>query len=313
MLDLTPDTLAVFRRQHGMATPGQLGSAGMGRRARSIAVGLGVFEALYHGRVLHLASAPLTLEARCAALSLAYPTGGITGPTAGRLRAVRRMPPTTDLHYLVPHGSHIGPFDGVVLHQTTVLPASHLHRRTDGITIVTDARLAFDLASFLEPLDHRSALEHLRKKGTTLTQLRRIARELVHQARPGSPRFVATLLSLGGPPAESHPEVVIADGLRRRGVAVEAQVRPMLNVGPVRFRVDLAMPSVRWGVEIDIHPDHLLLDGTTKDKRRDRKCHLVDWQIERVTEIDLIDVEGLCDELATLYEARRWALARRSA
>ena len=58
-----------------------------------------------------------------------------------------------------------------------------------------------------------------------------------------------------------------------------------------------------------VHPDHLLLDGTTKDKRRDRKCHRIGWQIERVTEIDLLDVGGLVDELVELYEARCSAAA----
>ncbi|CAB5024207.1 unannotated protein [freshwater metagenome] len=69
------------------------------------------------------------------------------------------------------------------------------------------------------------------------------------------------------------------------------------------------MPTVRWGVEIDIHPDHLLLDGTTRDKRRDRQCHLIGWQIERVTELDLLDLEAICDELAQLYHVRCRAAA----
>jgi very-short-patch-repair endonuclease len=47
-----------------------------------------------------------------------------------------------------------------------------------------------------------------------------------------------------------------------------------------------------------------LLDGTTKDKRRDRQCHRIGWQIERVTEIDLLDLAGLVDELVALYQSR---------
>ena len=64
------------------------------------------------------------------------------------------------------------------------------------------------------------------------------------------------------------------------------------------------MPAARWGIEIDIHPDHLLLDGTAKDKRRDRQCHRIGWEIERVTEIDMLDLDGLVDELEALYTAR---------
>jgi hypothetical protein len=49
--------------------------------------------------------------------------------------------------------------------------------------------------------------------------------------------------------------------------------------------------DARWAIEIDVHPDHILLEGTTRDKRRDRQCHLIGWQIERVTEVDLIDLQ----------------------
>ena len=98
--------------------------------------------------------------------------------------------------------------------------------------------------------------------------------------------------------------MLVAAGLRRRNVPIVTQVQPLLLPGGARISLDLAVPSVRWGVEIDVHPDHWLLRGTTRDKRRDRRCHLVGWQVERVTEIDLFDVEAICDELAELYRAR---------
>ena len=309
---LTPEVLGLFARQHGMATHAQLSAAGMGRRSRMLAVSLGIFEVKYR-RVLHLVSTPLTLEGRCAALCLAYPAGALTGPTAATLSKLRRVPDDGMLHFAVPHGSHVGPFDDVVLHQTTKLPRHHVTRRRDGITVVTGARLAFDLAATLQPLDHQSVVAALRKKGTTRTELRRIAKELIHPARPGSARFADTLLGLESRSEESHGEVAVAAGLRERGVPVEVQVRPHVTVGRVSIRMDLAVPAVRWGVEVDLHPDHLLLDGTTRDKRRDRACHRVDWQVERVTEIDLIDIDGLCDELAALYTARCEALRRRAA
>ena len=53
-----------------------------------------------------------------------------------------------------------------------------------------------------------------------------------------------------------------------------------------------------------MHPDHVQLFGTAKDKQRDRWCHRIDWQVERVTEIDLYDVDGICDELAENYRER---------
>ena len=125
-------------------------------------------------------------------------------------------------------------------------------------------------------------------------------------ARPGSGRFRRTLLAIGGAaPNESHPEVVLADALRRRDVPVEAPGpgHPARAVGPV-IRVDLAVPAVRWGVELDIHPEHRSFDGHAADAERRRELHRMAWQIETVTEHDMADPERLADELAGLYRLR---------
>jgi hypothetical protein len=301
----TEEAMTLFAAHHGMATGSMLAVAGLSRRARQFAVADGLLDVLYE-RVFHLGSAPMTLEARCAALCLAYPHGYITGPTGGRLMNLRRMPREDLVHFAVTHGAHIGPFEGVQLRQSTKIEMAHVVKRADGIRVASPSRLAFDLARDLRPLDHRSVVEQLLKERKTSVQaLTRIGRLLVHPARPGSALFVATMLSrVDRGVAESHPEVVVADGLRRRGVPVELQVRHLALPNGKRIRLDMAVPSVRWAVEVDVHPDHLLVDGTTKDKQRDRWCHRIDWQVERVTELDLIDVEVLCDELADLYRAR---------
>ena len=66
-------------------------------------------------------------------------------------------------------------------------------------------------------------------------------------------------------------------------------------------RLDLAVPDVRWGVELDIHPEHRTVDGHAHDVRRARHLRLVGWQIEHVAELDMGDVARLADELAALY------------
>lgn len=308
----TDDAMSVFRRHHGMATARLLTAAGMSRRSREAAVADGLLEMLYE-RVFRITSAPLTLESRCAALCLAYPRGFVTGPTCGKLEKVRRMPNDPFVHFSVPHGLHIGPFPDVKLRQTTKVESSHVVLRSDGIRIASPARLAFDLAQDLSSVDHRSVVEQLRKEGkVSMQSLGRIGKQLVHPARPGSARFVATLESLlPGGPAESHPEVLIGDGLQRRGVPVERQVRYLELGNGRRIRLDLAVPDVRWAVEVDVHPDHLQLFGTAKDKQRDRWCHRVDWQVDRVTELDMYDVDCICDELAENYRLRCEALSRR--
>jgi hypothetical protein len=72
-----------------------------------------------------------------------------------------------------------------------------------------------------------------------------------------------------------------------------------------QIRIDLSIPELRWGVEVDVRPDHLGIGGTTSDKRRDRQCHLIGWQIERVTAVDLIDLDATARELWMLYDPPR--------
>lgn len=298
------EVLAYFRTHHGMATHAALTRAGLSRRQRYAALETGVLEQVYE-HVVHLASTPITLEARCAALSMAYPRGFVTGPACGRLMGLRRMPRSADVSFCLPHGAHIGPFPGVDLRQSTKIPTSHVVVRGDGIRMASASRLAFDLAADLTEIDHQSVVEQLLNDGKcTMATLGAAGRALAHPARPGSMRFMTTLLSRSGRPADSHPEVLIAAGLRKRNVPIETQVQPLLLPGGSSITLDVAVPSVRWGVEIDVHPDHLLLHGTSRDKGRDRRCHRVGWQVERVTEIELFDIEAICDELAELYRAR---------
>ena len=69
----------------------------------------------------------------------------------------------------------------------------------------------------------------------------------------------------------------------------------------------------RWAGELDTHPGHGGLWGTSRDNQRDRQLHLVDWQVEHVSPVDMLDIDGLLDELAALYLARVARIARRAA
>ena len=310
MSDLTSNALAVLRAQHGHATISQLDAAGLHRRARLRLIDLKILKPV-NKSVVRIDSAPETLESRCAALCLGHPGGFITGPTGGRLLGLRRMPGAEPIHFAVRHGVHLDSQPGVILHQTTAIRASDVRRRRDGITTASPSRLAFDLAAFLTVDDHASIIEQLiRDRHCSMAELAAVARRLCHPRRPGSHRFVRTLIERGDRrAAESHPEIELGNALRRRGVPVVPQVSSLKLLNGANIRIDLAVPAVRWAVEIDVHPDHLLLQGTTKDKRRDRQCHMIAWQVERVTEVDLLDLASIVDELVALYEARLLATA----
>jgi hypothetical protein len=305
MSDLTPRALAILRSQHGHASRAQLDKVGVRRRARHRLIESGLLVPVYKS-VVRIASAPVTLEGRCVALCLAHPTGFITGPTAGKLLGLRRMRKAQPIHFSVPHGVHLEPSPNVILHQTTSIRPFDVRQRRDGIRIASPARLAFDLAATLSPADHASVIEQLlHERQCSMAELAAAARRLCHPRRRGSLRFFRSLIERGDrPAAESHPEIVLADALRARDVPVVPQHPDLRLPNGTSIRIDLAVPAVRWAVEIDVHPDHLLLEGTVRDKRRDRQCHLIGWQVERVTEVDLLDFPGLVDELVALYQAR---------
>lgn len=312
MHPLNPEVLTWFQAHHGVADRAQLRQLGLGRRPIERLLSEGIIEPVAPFKwVVRLAGSPRTLAQRCVALCLAHPRGFVTGPTAGRLLELRRMPRSAPLHLALPHPCHVPAIAGVHFRQTTRVEPIDVVQRPDGIRLASPARLAFDLAADLGALDHLSVVEQLlHRELTDVDTLVRTARRLAHPRRSGSLRFVRTLGERGNrAAAESHPEVLLAEALRARGVPIQVQVTWLTLPNGRRIRVDLSVPEVRWGLEIDVHPDHLGLAGSTADKRRDRQCHLIGWQVDRVTELDLLDLDTLVDELVAIYEVRRATLA----
>lgn len=308
MSGLNPAALDWLRTHHGVITAARLRSFDVSTSTYRRLVDEGELRAPYKG-VYALATAAATLEHRCAALSAAHQRGMITGPTAGALLGLRRMPRTAGLHLAVTHGCRLDSVAGVILRQTTRLAAADSTLRADGIRVASAARLAFDLAADLSDLDHVSVLNQLvDARHVTTEELARIERRLGHPARRGSGRMARSLARLGGAASQSHPEVVLGEALRRRGVPVEAQSR-VVSVGGRNVHVDLAVPAARWGIELDIHPEHRTIDGHARDASRYRGLHLADWQIEPVAEADMADLARLVDELADLYARRVRAVA----
>lgn len=290
---------------HGVITTARLRSFGVGRKAVRSLVAAGVLRLVAAG-VFVTTSTPPSLEQRCAVLCAAHPAGFVTGPTAGKFEGLRRMPRSAALHFSIRHGLHLPAVAGVRFRQTTKLDPSDRRRRADGIVVASPARLAFDLAADLTALDHLSAVEQLlHERRVTGEQLLMIGRRLVHSGRPGSGVFACTMERLDGAPVvESHPERRVADALERRGVPVERQVCVLDLPDGRTARIDLAVPTAQWGVEVDVHPEHRSFEGFAKDASRTRALHLVGWQVEQVSEADLDDVERLADELVRLYRRR---------
>lgn len=303
MADLSPQSMRIAASQHGLLTLAQLTECGVSRHTvrRLERSGLLVAD---HKSVRRLLSAPRTLEQRCAALSLAHPAAFVTGPTAGTLIRLRKMPRHSPITMSSRHPLHVEHL-GVRFRRSTKVDARDRHRRSDGISIATPARLAFDLAAWLNDRDHRSIVDQLiHEHGVTTMELAATGQRLCHPGRRGSRRFIESISTVTNTPTESDAELTLATALLERNVPIETNVQWLHFPNGRRARLDLAVPAIRWGIEVDVHPSHLGIIGSSSDKQRDRQSRQLGWVIDRVTALDMIDLDATADELATLYRLR---------
>jgi len=303
MADLTRRANTILRRQHGAITITQLAGAGVSRSTSRRLELSGVFDRPFKS-VRRLASSNRTIEQRCAEICLAHRQVFVTGVTAGMLVGLRKMPRHAPITVSSAHPLHIEHL-GVRTRRSTKVSSADVEQRKDGISIASIPRLAFDLAADLGPNDHRSVVDQMiHQHGLDVADLVRIAGRLVHVNRRGSERFLETLKTLTETPAESDAELRLAQALRLRGVPVESNVTWLDLPDGRRARLDLSVATIRWGIEVDVHPSHLGVIGSTKDKSRDRGAKRIGWSIDRVTALDLIDLDAIADELTDLYRVR---------
>jgi len=301
---LPPDLARFLATHHDVATTRDLRRFGVGRTAQQRLIDAAVLQCPVRG-VFVLATAHQTLEHRCRLLSCSHPDGFVTGPTAGKLANLRRQP-IAPLHYSTRHGRRLDPVPGVHFRQTTIVRPGDRIVWPDGIVVASPARLAFDVAADLRQLDHESVVQQLRERGdVTDDELLTIGERLCHPARRGSSTFRRTLEEvIGTRPSASHPEVEVASALRDRGVPIELQMPFGRRADGRPLHLDLGVPAARWGVELDLHPEHRTKEGAFNDAVRRRAAHACGIQVETVTDLDLLDVPMLADQLTAAYRRR---------
>lgn len=283
MPHLSPAVHHLFATQHGVASLDQLLSTGLGIGALRRLESRGAIE-----RVLNSAyrspSVPFGELARCAAVCLARPTTVIAGPTAGRLRSYRRNPRDLRIHFLSPPGSHPVAEPWAVPYRTAAFHPCDVVTRPDGIRVTSAARTAFDLARWLRGDDLLSVIEQARRDaGLDDADLWAVAVDWLCNQRPWARSYVRQLgRLLPGGPAESHPEVRVAAALATAGVGGVVRQFPidLPGYGPARF--DLAVPTLHWAIEVDVHPTHEETAGAERDEQRDAAATAVGWEVSRV-------------------------------
>jgi hypothetical protein len=244
-------------------------------------------------RVLHggyrFAGVEASEEVRCAAVSTARPDLVVAGPTAARLWGLRRAPRDRLIHVIAPPRSHPCVEPWFRPYRTARIRPSQIVERDDGIRLTSPARTVIDHARFLDARNLSSMIECvLASSYATVATLQREAKWLATPGRPWAKQFVEVLEArVPGAGAESEWEDRIAGALVARGVTGLVRQYWLKLPGCGKARLDLAVPDLRWGLEVDVHPAHLTELGQVKDAGRDRACRAIHWFVDRIREVAL--------------------------
>lgn len=284
------------RDRHGLLTTADLAGTAT-KRQRNTMLSTGQLVVVHRG-VYRLATHAPTLDQRCLAACLAAPGAAISGPTAGRLLGLRRVQ-TDDIHIIAGYAIELV---GVVAHRTTLLRDADVETRGD-LRILRPARLVCDLARFLDDHDLESVIEQvLERRLASIGTIRVLARSFITSGRDGSRRLARVLdgRPIWRRPVGSDLELRLLRELRERGLAVETQV-PVVLDDTTRLLIDLAIPALRFGIEVDHVAWHGGRLDTQRDKARDRGLLRLGWRIARVTDSDIEHrLAPIADELAAI-------------
>jgi len=284
VVHLTRQAHELFARQHGAASVGQLLDAQLTARQIRHLEQAGSIAMVLRGAYRSPSVADGELS-RCAAVCLARSDVAVAGPTAGRLWGFRRLPDDRRIHVLAPRASNPAIAAWVVPYRTDARHDIDVVGREDGIRLTTRSRTAFDLARWLRPDDLLSVIEQAMHDGRlTEGEMFDVAVDWLSPQRPWARRYLLMLeRRLPGGTAESHPEVRVAIALVRLGVRGLVRQHRIELPDHRRARFDLAVPELRWAIEVDLHPTHRQTAGILADERRDRAANAIGWVTTRIT------------------------------
>src|SRR5262249_3919121 len=142
----------------------------------------------------------------------------------------------------------------VRIHRTNRLDDRDIVTYANGLRVTTPARTLFDIAADLDPVAMSSVMQDaLNRRLCTPWSLGDVAERMIGQGRPGAAVFrtvvdgrVAEL-----PPVGSHAELALADALEAAGLPSLVRQLEVRLVTGATMRLDLAVPEVRFDIEVD--------------------------------------------------------------
>ncbi len=229
-------------------------------------------------------SVALTETSRMVAICLTRPQIAIAGPSAGRIHGLRKVGRDQRIHLLAPPGANPAVGRNVRTFHTRAFADADVEQRDDGLRVTTAERTSLDLARHLGEDALLSVIEQvMHRTGASDHQLRSMALPWLPRRRWVRRFFDALDRRIIGPAAESDPEVVVGQMLDARSVVglIRQFCVELPGYGPARF--DLAVPEIRWALEVDVFPSHLETLGVESDQRRDEAALRIDWTVDRIS------------------------------
>lgn len=258
--------------------------------------------------VLCFAGAPATFEHRLHAATLA-----VDGHAVASHRSAARLHHLdgSDGHEIVEVSvdrSHRWQFgEGVVTHHVTPLEPCDIVT-IDGISTTGLARTLADLGAVAHRERVAQALTDARRRGASLRWIRNTADRL---DRPGPSGTTTLLRLLDAIPSEGRvPESWFEELLARvlddpRIPAPVAQYRILDDDGGFVARVDLAIPSVKLGIEAHSKRHHFGPQAECADADRDLRTAACGWELLYLGWHALKTPAAVVDLIATVVRARR--------
>ena len=286
MTYLPAEAHARFARQHGVASIDQLIETGLTVRQIEYLVDRHCLANVIRGAYAS-PSVALTETSRMVAICLTRPNVVIAGPTAGRVHGLRKVSHDRRIHLLAPPGANPAVGRNVRTFHTRAFGDDDIEQRDDGLRVTTIERTPLDLSRHLGSDPLLSVIEQvMHRTGASDQQLRSMALPWLPRRRWVRRFFDALDRRIVGPAAESDPEVVVGQMLDARSVVglVRQFALDLPGYGPARF--DLAIPEIRWALEVDVFPSHLETLGTESDQRRDEAAHRLAWSVDRISRDD---------------------------
>ena len=307
MSRLTAEATHWLLHHRGTITNDALADAGISTTQRERLVQRRILRRVIVG-VYQFAGTELDEAGRCVALCSGRADMVVAGPTAARHWGLRRAGSDGLVHAIAPPHSNPCRAGWLRVYRTDALEPGDVVELTDGRRLTSPPLTVVLMTRHLGNTALASMVDDaIAKRYCTEGTLRRLAERLVSPGRPWVRRFLRVLdRRHPGAPGASDPERDVYEALCDRGVV--GLVRQWPVVLPVYGQAffDMALPEIRWALEVDIHPEHRTLEGAANDNRRDDAADMIGIAVKRVSEAQLDRAfEATIDSVVAAIERRR--------